>query len=335
MMTLPVLLVMLAGLGQMPVPTALTAANTAPDLPPPAGWQGVWLVTPALEVFVATAPLVRVLVIRRPGGAALLRGGDEPAGQDPYVGLRTYCIEPNRPDDAPMPADRPGRVVKQSALYVWVESAAPSDDDLQLQLRIELHPDQPRLRVEHALLHPTARPRNPRQLALWSLAAFPRQGMGLVSFGQGPRLRRTVSYFHWTRLPQPSIELGLRAAKVDFAAPIHAGSMKLGVVSNTGWWAYQHGRDVLASQVAFVPEATYPEGGSNITIFQAAGPPRAWAELEQVGPLQTLPAHGSLRLVETLVLLQLDGADTDAALPPDADAWHTRMAPLLDAAFQP
>jgi hypothetical protein len=269
----------------------------AQDLDEQDGYRGHWLRTPAAEVFVAIEPQFRVLAFRRPGEASMMAGRETE-----QHGLRLAFMEPEQIPASFDVGNVPAEVVERSekSLHARLAPAA----GLQYEVKLTLAQDRPVLSLDYALKNVDT---HARTVACWSVVAYALDGVIVAPFGDQPKARRRLVLPWWTRWPQPHVRFGRDALAMDVSTPVEGNAMKIGITTEAGWVAFIRGSSVLQSSVRFEPNAAYPEGGANVTVFQGAG----WCETEQVGPLVTLKPGESVTMRETLGLLAV-------AFEPDA-----------------
>lgn len=269
--------------------------------------QGAWLRRPHAEAFIQVSPNLRVRQFQRPGRPSLL--AEAPS---PEIGLRVAVMEPEQNPLSYEVTQASAAVVEEGESFVLARTEVAPQSKLSLDLRAELDAAEPVLRLTYRLTnHGDAE----RTLSIWSLVALPRKGVGVVAAGDRPRpLRRLVLPF-WSAVPNAGFHLGRNSVLLDFDAPLTGNAFKAGVVNELGEVAAVREGEAILMHSPFVPGATYPEGGANITLFQLGGE-RAWAEIEQVGPLTAVPPGGALERVETLRLFAVT-----PPVQPTPDAW--------------
>ncbi|MEX0744152.1 MAG: hypothetical protein WD118_01010 [Phycisphaeraceae bacterium] len=311
---------LIAGCQTAPPPAAAPAAAWVDDdaLEHLGDFAGLWLRSDSVEAFVTATPYPRVLALRQPGEASPLI-----TDIAPYVGIRTAYLEPVQIDASYGPATQPARIRRLSDTEVEVRAEPDPDAKLQLSMIVALDAEPGVLTVRHRMENVSDAERT---LHLWSLTCLRRTGRFVVPFGRDDRPYRTLTYFWWTPLPQPGIDMARRTLTLDMDAPLNGGAMKLGVHNDAGWVAYALGRQALVSFVPHDADAVYAEAGDNITLFQAEGDERTWGEMEQIGPATTIGPGEAATLDETFFLVTLgELPDEDA----DADAWRDAIEAAL------
>ncbi len=261
------------------------------------GVAGVWLRNESAEVFVTGRPYPRV-------GAFRLRGSESPlriSVRDPFFGIRIWFLEPEQNEQSMLPALQPAVLERLGPLEVRLTAEPESKSGLQLVMNIRLDDHHPLLHLQHGFRN--LRPED-RRIAVWSLMAFPHEGVGLVPWSIKKGAIRSCLYFPRTEADDPCLRLGQDALAVDFRRQARSGRLKVGVASDEGWAAYLWSGGLLHSSVDVVADGAYPEGGATVTFYSTGRlPGQGFTEVEHPGPLLPLKAGEMLWQEQTLRLL--------------------------------
>lgn len=272
----------------------------------------VTLSNPVAEAAFGVKPYPRVLTFRMKDGTSPLRQAED----DPFVGIRTWYMTPEPDKMAMLPCRQPAALTRFGERSVQLIAEPEPESGLQLILDIHLDDARPVLTIRHGLknLGP-----EPRRLALWPIMAFPYAGVGIIPWGSQPT--RSLHYYFRTAPTEPAVKLGNRFIAVDFRIPVQGRSIKVGTHTDAEWAAYLWSGGTLRSRVAYTPGATYPDGGSTVTLYKS-GPTmaRELCEVEHVGPLTDVPPAGVLWLTQTVELLPDVTLDGDTP-----DDWGRRL----------
>ena len=277
------------------------------------GIPGVWLDNGIASAFVSGSPYPRVLAFQLKGGDSPMRAGTG----DPFVGLRTWFMEPKQDDFSLRPSQQPAEAEATDSLSARLTAAPDPESGLRLGMEIVLDKDSPTLRVRHGLTNLRA---ESRVLSLWPILAFPRVGVGFAPWSPAPGKARSWLLFDDADPRDPSLAVGRRVVATDFRIAAKTGQLKTGVISDAGWVAYRWPGGMLRSSVPFIPGVEYPEGGANITFYHCGGEAGGgFCEIENVGPLTRVDPGETLWMDQTLVIEPADilppVIDADALLP--------------------
>jgi hypothetical protein len=259
-------------------------------------WEGIWLSNDHVEVFVATAPHLRLLHLSEPGGSNLLRDL-----VDDVSGIKTGYLEPGHRPDSFAIGDLPARIVQRSSRSIILETTTEESSQLSLRWRVELADDAPELTMTHELTNHAAAA---RKIAVWSLAAVPTNGLVQVDhfdelFLLGGQAFGTAAN-----------HLSDTQYRMNLDAPIHPYILRTGLLKSKPSFSYRSARGGFRSSVA---EASGPWSppGINLLFYADVSPQNQFAELEHLGPLQDLPPNESLSLTQVIELID----EKAAALP--------------------
>jgi len=268
------------------------------------GYRGVWLSSDAIECFVAVEPTFRVLAIRRPGEPSMLASPGSP-----QRGVRLNVMNPGESSTSGKTAEVPGTIMRRTDHSASVQLTAE-----EVRYNVDIHADveKPTITLRYRL---TNLADEPRDLAVWSLTSFDKAGRIVVPLDEGGKALRRFTVPRWSPVAQPAMRPGRTALMFDMAHDSPEAPYKFGLATDAGWLAMVRGREALLSFAARQPNAAYPEGDANVTVFYFDRPAETWCEIEQVGPRVRLDAQQATSLTETIRLIALPepSADPDAA----------------------
>lgn len=257
--------------------------------------RGVWLKTDQIEAYVVTEPQFRILSIRKPGERSLMDG--------PMLaerGVRLAFMESEQVKTSFDVGNQPATVLAQSDSSIQVR-LAPADG-LRYEVEIALSRDSPRMSLVY-------RPYNvgnaERLIGCWSVISYPCDGAIVIPFGDTPRSRRRIVMPWWTRWPQPGFSFGRQTLVADTTKPVAKTAHKVGVITESGWIAFVKKDRALVSRADYVANATYPEDGANVSLFQTVQPEGSRCETEQMGPVKRVAPGAAIEHRETIDLIDL------------------------------
>lgn len=262
---------------------------------------GFWLRTPAIEAYVETRPVFRLLSVRAPGGESLM--ADKTVSEK---GLRLAVMEQEQTPRSFDVGNQPAVVVDRTTSSVRARLSAVNG--LRYTVELSLEQAAPRLRLTSTLENVGV---EPRTVACWSVISFARgNGRIVVPFGRAERDRRRLVLPSWTPWPQPGVAFGRDALAADTAALVEGEAYKVGVITDAGWVAFVRGGDALVDSAPFDAGASYPEDGANVTFFEYSDARRSWCEIERVGPLKTLARGEATQLSQTIMLIKFPSSQS-------------------------
>lgn len=250
-------------------------------------YTGMWIQSKNAKAFVCAKPFPRVLAFISNSHTADFHVADLP-----YIGVRTWYMEPIQNKMSGLPARMQGQFTITNSHHVRVVAQPNKKCELQNTLDVMLSPENV-LRVTHSIINCS---KQPRTINAWSIAAFYNTGTIIVPFGTTAPVFRTITYFPDTRVDEKSLTLGNAACALMPLPIVAGGDMKIGIHSPQGWGAFVRGTSALVMHAPYMPEKTYPEGGGNITMYKTRSKEHAgWCECEHVGPLQeVLPGKAAI-----------------------------------------
>jgi len=243
-----------------------------------AGPRIVRLAPPGKPNLLAELPDFRV---ETPNGPFFFRGGHR-LWRAPESLAETY-----RPDNE-------GQVVEKLADGVRLSWAGGGGITKSIELR--LAPDRAALSLLHELHNTTGATVT---LAPWALTQFRLGGTAILpqpvgnADPAGLLANRLLVLWPYTRLGDPRLVLRDDCLLIHAAPDAHP--VKVGTYNSHGWLAYWLDGTLFRKTFDVRPGASYPDGGCNSESYCND----RFVELESLGPLETLAAGGTARLVET------------------------------------
>jgi len=257
---------------------ALILAKSEPYAPG-SPWRGVWIRSDKAEVFVATQPRIRVLHIARPVNDTLLRTID-----DDISGVKTAFREPGHTPLSFAVCDQPGEIMEHTDTSVVVESPVHPEARLAIRLRMEMLKDGESFLLTHALINHADME---RRLAVWSLAAVPRKGILRIPFPPGSHLEHHSGNM-------PIVEKGRML--VEFHKHLEPYITRQTLHSPIPHWELGFQSQTLHSSTFLTSQEP------NLIVYQDSSPTEQFAEVEHIGPLETVAPGKTVFLVEKLSL---------------------------------
>lgn len=275
-------------------------------------FDGWWLRNPAAEAFIIAKPYPRLVAFRLSGRASPLHV----SALHEFFGVRTWFLEPSETYQSGLPARAPATLdANNGPGRLMLTGGKERVTELQLTMDFALDERAPRLTVTHTLLNLRG---GPRRLAAWAINAVEANGIGLTAWRREER--RLLTLYHDTAPREAAVRAEPTVLAVDYRLSPSTIFSKVGTDTACGWGAFVWENMALKSSVAHQADAEYPEGGGTVTFFNS-GPMEdgRFGEVENVGPLTDVPAGGSVRLTQTLALI--DGITGD-----DPALWARAIA---------
>lgn len=259
-----------------------------------------WLKNAHLEAGLSTGNGIRLEVLRIPGGGNVLR-----ESADSSRGVKTWIMTPSEDIGLrDLLSESPAVVEVVSENEVRLIQKKKNRIGLRLEWRVRLDPDQPVLEIVHQLHYAGE---FPIHVGIWILIAVAPETVLRVPFTRTPNLPsnfpNSIAVFPYTNLADNRISSTKDSVSVAIREGTEAGSLKVGIVQWDGSIDIEQSGLRLQSRVPYDPMATYPEGGSNVTLYASpANRPDAMGEAEHLGPLRILNPGQSIELLQTLRL---------------------------------
>ncbi len=265
------------------------------------GWPNTYVLrNEAVEVRVVTDIGPRIMAVARRGGPNLLYVRESEAGKsnEPewvFRGGWRLWIAPERRETTYEPDNQPCRVTVEGDTVVVMGPPQPRAG-IQKIVEIKLSPSEPRVRLKSRIRNISSQP---VEYALWSLAVMRPGGRALVPVDRGPldafdAVRRYILW-SYAQMEDPRYRWGNELVQIDHrrvgkadawpGAKRRRDESKIGTDSHQGWAAYVWEDTLFLKRFAYVPGATYPDGGATIEVYSSA----EFLELEHLGPLTVIP----------------------------------------------
>lgn len=259
-----------------------------------------WLKNEHLEAAFSVNDGLRLAVLGKPGGENILRKSSEPVR-----GLKTWVMMPSDiigirdmlSEEAAELTSSDDSAIRMTTsapnnwglVLEWVATLAASGEELQLIQRVHNHGED--------VLY----------LGLWSIAAFPEGTCLKIPFDRAPSLAKDhpnqIAVFPYTDLGDSRIRNTREELQVDIRKGGETESIKLGIVQPQGRVQAARNGQVMQMRSSYHPDALYPEGGMNATVYAApANGERLFGEAEVMGPLQLLEPGEAMDLVLSIWL---------------------------------
>jgi len=244
-------------------------------------FTGAWLRSTVAEAFISILPYPRVMLFRPSGGSSPLRL----ESPHPYVGIRTWFLDPEQTERSTLPADQPAWFNRLEPLIACVEAEVDPVTGLQNLLEVTLDPAQALMTVRHGLRNAGI---TAQTISVWAIAAFTRQGRILAPWGPDRMPLRRLTWYPFDNPLEPGLLYGKRALGIELEPPVTTHFLKVGVLTESGWGAHLHNEQALVITSPYVSGGRYPEGGSNLTFYNNSHPVDGFSEIEHVAPQHTL-----------------------------------------------
>ena len=272
------------------------------------GYEGVWLKTDRIEVFVGLKPNLRIVSLSIPDQANILNSSPETP-----VGIRTWLMNPVEKLDArgvfdTLPADTweciPNGIVART-------QASP-DLGLSLQWTVVLDPDKPELTIDHEIRN---RSDQQQDISVWSLIVLRPSSVMEIPLDHPERIERLENPYPLYLFPyashrDPRMEIKDDVLHLSVTNAPEFGGFKIGVVSSSGSGVVRLEDQELVSRVPYIAGAIYPEGGPNITAYLTGNVKHLFGELEHMSPIESLHPGAKVSLKQRLSLEQAKDSRT-------------------------
>jgi len=226
----------------------------------------------------------------------------------PEVQERTYVL-----DNSNIGAEWDGKTLK---LLQPVEK----ETGIEKQIEVTLDPKSDRVAVLHRAINHNLWD---VELAPWALTVMNKNGRGIFpqeEYRPHPDYflpARPLVLWHYTDMSDPRFTWGEKFIQLR-QDPKATTKQKFGFLNKQGWIAYELNGEVFMKRYAAVPDAAYPDYGVNTESYTDAD----MLEMETLGPLSTLPAHGGkAEHVENWHLFKADLGKTDATIEKAIGSW--------------
>jgi len=218
------------------------------------------------------------------------------APEDP---VRTYF-----PDNYPV-------AVRSYPKFLRVTQLTEATTGIQKEMDIRLDPDTAHVQVTHRLVNNNLWA---VELSAWALTVMDTGGVAIVPLpprGAHPKdLLPSSSLILWpyTNMADPRWTFGKRFILFR-QNPRWKIAQKIGALVPDGWFAYAHAGHLFVIKFTCFEEATYPDLGSSIELFNR----EEMAELETLGPVvQLAPGEGVEHVEDWHLLKDVPQPDSEA-----------------------
>ncbi|MGC9449924.1 MAG: hypothetical protein ACP5I4_00635 [Oceanipulchritudo sp.] len=259
-----------------------------------------WLKNDHLEAGFTWKKGIRLADLRVPGGENLLRETD-----DPYHGLKTWVMAPSDIIALrDMLSGQPASMEFVSEREIRLKTLNPNEWGLVLEWVVTLEEDRPAITILQRI-HNEGEVH--RYVGIWSLAAFPADCVFRIPFARSPHVPRdfpnNIAVFPWTDIGDTRISSTREYLQLEIREGQEDGNVKLGLVQPQGRIDVLKQGIVLEFTAPYDPDAEYPEGGSNVTIYASpANRPTTMGEVEHMGPLEVLAPGKAMELPVRMTL---------------------------------
>jgi hypothetical protein len=264
------------------------------------GWNAYRLSNGVVDLVIPADIGIRIMRFGFVGGANMFaefeslvgkKGGDE---WRLYGGHRLW----HAPEDVTrtyIPDNDPVEIVQQGASVVVRQ---PLDaTGIAKEIEVTLHPEQAQVRLVHRL-------RNTNHWAVefapWALSVMAQGGQAIIPLpprGTHPEAlipTSTLILWAYTDLSDPRWTFTPKYVLLR-QDPNAKNPQKIGAVNPSNWLAYTNGGNLFVKGFTYVPNATYPDMGSNVETFTNNG----MLEVETLAPLSTVQPGETVEHVET------------------------------------
>ncbi len=301
------------------------------------GWPNTYVLrNEAVEVRVVTDVGPRIMALSRRGGPNLFYVRESEVGRsgEPewvFRGGWRLWIAPERQETTYEPDNQPCKVDVAGDTVVVTGPPQPRAG-IQKIVEIKLSSGEPRVRLKSRIRNIS---QEPRAYALWSLAVMRPGGRAVVPVDGGPldafdAVRRYILW-SYTRMEDPRYRWGNTLVQIDHrrvspgdpwpGARRRRDESKIGTDSHQGWAAYVWDGTLFLKRFAYVPGATYPDGGATIEVYSSA----EFLELEHLGPVTTiLPGEESVLPEDWWIVPQVNIAEDEAGALAALRPWLER-----------
>lgn len=297
------------------------------------GWEDAFRLSNGLVEVVAVATVgPRIMELRRVGGNNLFHvrpgeaGGRGESGWRLRGGWRLWVAPETETTYEP---DNDPCEVREGSDGLLLVGSVPPGGVWQKSVRIRLVPGQAAVFVECELTNVS---KEARTGAAWSIPVLRSGSRAFLPLDVGPAsawasVRRPILW-SYARMADPRYRWGDARIEVDgrriASLPVSGPSRredesKIGTDTAQGWAAAVVGEDLLVKRFPHDPQGTYPDGGATVEVYSCS----EFLELENLGPLTTVPPGGRIRLRESWWLFPAP------EIPEDEPGCLAALRPLL------
>jgi hypothetical protein len=213
----------------------------------------------------------------------------------PYGGHRLWAAPEVMPQTY-YPDNDPVKVEPIDEHAVRLRAIPESENHIQKEIRITLAEHGSDVSIEHII---TNVGNTNIELAPWALTIMRTGGTTIIpqepyrSHDESLLPARPIVLWHFTDLTDPRWKFGKRLIQLSTDSTLEA-PQKIGVLDKQGWAAYYQGQTLFVKEFECLPNAIYPDYGSNCETYTAG----AFMELESLGMMQELGPRESATHVE-------------------------------------
>ena len=260
-----------------------------------------WLKNDHIEAGFTWKDGIRLSVLRAPGGENLLRESN-----DPYHGLRTWVMAPTDLEALRgMLSEQPAALEVVDARTIRLRTIELNEWGLRLEWEARIDDTSPELTIRQRIMNEGD---THRYIGVWSIVLFAQGTTFRIPFERSAAVPRgnpnVVAVFPYTNLADARISSTEAQLRLEIREGPETGAVKLGLGEMDGRILVERGGAVLEMTSPYLPDAIYPEGGWNVTVFASpANRPDPAGEAEHMGPLQLLGLKESADLLLTVRLV--------------------------------
>lgn len=220
--------------------------------------------------------------------------------------------ESTKPDNDPVQ-------IQELENGVQVTQIVDTENGLQKEVEVLLHPDKPQVKVNHRIHNhgPSI-----QKLAPWGITAFVPGGYGILPLPK-PISEHNGFTAHSRIALWPYSDIGDEHFSFDdqfiFLRSPTQQQQKIGVPCLDAWGAYLHADHLFIKSFHHDQTANYPDHGSSAELYCD----HQLIEIESLGPLENLAVGSTLEHVETWMLCD------DVPMVEDLPAFRTLVYPVL------
>lgn len=213
--------------------------------------------------------------------------------------VRTYF-----PDNYPVQ-------VRQYPKFLRVTQLTEPTTGIQKEMDIRLDPDTSHVQVTHRLVNNNLWQ---IELAVWALSVMDTGGVAILPLpprGEHPVQilpSSTLTFWPYTDLSDPRWTFGKHYILLR-QNPRWPAAQKIGALAPDGWIAYAHAGHLFVKKFTCYLEATYPDLGCCIELFNRGD----MAEMETLGPVVDLaPGEGVEHIEDWFLLKDVSQPDSES-----------------------
>jgi hypothetical protein len=209
------------------------------------------------------------------------------------------------PDNDPVSYTFDGNAIK-------VTQAKETTTGIVKEMEITLSPVKNQVTVLHRLINQSS---HAIEVAPWSISALSQGGRAIIPqepFGEGNDYllpARSLALWQYTKMNDPRWLWGENYIQAT-QNPSYTSEQKIGLLNKQGWCAYSLNEELLIKKFDFIPDAIYPDYGSNNEIYINEN----FLEIETLGPLTAIPPAGSVEHIEHWLLTKAIADESEESI---------------------